>query len=95
MVALLTELSRGEGGLAEPLGNYLEGTSAALAERVAPAGGLPAEEHALATLALMVGGVALARATGRGELSDRILRSCRRMALAGVGEEPPKQEGKP
>ena len=95
MAALLTELGRGEGDLAEPLCNYLEGIAAALAERVTPPGGIPAEERALATLALMVGGVALARATGRGELSDRILRSCRRMALAGVGEEPPKQEGKP
>ena len=95
IAALLTEFARGEGGLAEPLSNYLERITAALAERVAPAGGLPAEERALATLALMVGGLALARATGKGELSDRILRSCRRMALAGVGDEPPKQEGKP
>ena len=41
------------------------------------------EERALATLALCAGGVMLSRAVGDGELSDRILRACRRFALAG------------
>ena len=75
MAALLTELSHGESGLAEPLSDYLEGIAAALAERAAPTGGERAAERALATVALMVGGMALARAPGQGELSDRILRS--------------------
>lgn len=42
-----------------------------------------ASERALATLALCAGGVMLSRAVGDGELSDRILRACRRFALAG------------
>ena len=42
-----------------------------------------AGERALATLALCAGGVMLSRAVGDGELSDRILRACRRFALAG------------
>lgn len=45
--------------------------------------GASLEERALATLALCAGGVMLSRAVGDGELSDRILRACRRFALAG------------
>ncbi len=45
---------------------------------VADLAGSPEEaDKALADLALMVGGLAIARALGEGELSDRVLRAAK------------------
>ncbi len=82
----------GEVARADPeLRRRFERGLAALADEIAaPQGedadagaGASPEERALATLALCAGGVMLSRAVGDGELSDRILRACRRFALAG------------
>jgi TetR/AcrR family transcriptional repressor of nem operon len=79
----------GEVARADPeLKRCFERGLAALADEIAneiaarPGAAAP-EERALATLALCAGGVMLSRAVGDGELSDRILRACRRFALAG------------
>ncbi len=80
----------GELARADPeLRGRFERGLAALADEIAGPPGAPEsagtspEERALATLALCAGGVMLSRAVGDGELSDRILRACRRFALAG------------
>lgn len=44
--------------------------------------GLSQRDHALALLALLVGGVILARAVKSPSLSNRVLRACKRFALA-------------
>ena len=41
----------------------------------------PPRDRALATIALFVGGVTLARAVEDRKLSSRILRACRRLAI--------------
>ena len=69
---------RGLAALADEIANEI----AARPGAPESAGASP-EERALATLALCAGGVMLSRAVGDGELSDRILRACRRFALAG------------
>jgi len=67
----LGELARLPEGFREALGEHLELLVAELA-------GTPEEaDKALADLALMVGGLALARALGPGELSDRVLRAAK------------------
>jgi TetR/AcrR family transcriptional regulator, transcriptional repressor for nem operon len=52
-----------------------------LAERLPPAGILPRRQLAIGLVALMVGGLTLARATRGTPLSDEVLRACR--ALGG------------
>ncbi len=69
---------RGLAALADEIANEIAARPGA-PERA----GTSPEERALATLALCAGGVMLSRAVGDGELSDRILRACRRFALAG------------
>ncbi|WP_445938909.1 TetR/AcrR family transcriptional regulator [Pseudomonas sp.] len=64
------------------LGRMPDGFRAVLAEHIelmtAQLAGSPEEaEQALADIALMVGGLALARALGTGELSDRVLRAAK------------------
>ncbi len=82
LAALADEIAapRDEDGAPQPAG----ATADAIDGAGAGAGpGASLEERALATLALCAGGVMLSRAVGDGELSDRILRACRRFALAG------------
>lgn len=65
------ELARNAGPYQQLLAEHLELLAADLA-------GVPEDgDKALADIALMVGGLALARALGAGELSDRILRAAR------------------
>lgn len=67
----LSELSRLPEPFRTELGQHLE-------LMVADLSGCPEDaDKALADLALMVGGLALARALGSGELSDRILRAAK------------------
>ncbi len=63
----------------EGLGEYVD----ELVPRLEQAG---ADDRALATVALLVGGVLLSRAVAGEELSNRILRSCRRLAVAGLDD---------
>jgi len=51
-----------------------------------------AEKTAFATLALMIGGLSLARAMGSGRVSDRVLAACREVALSltsSAGDDTP------
>ena len=49
------------------------------------AGGVPRRERALATIALVLGGLLLARMVESAELSDAVLLACRRAALKALG----------
>jgi hypothetical protein len=59
----------------EVLAEHIELMAAAMVDRPEDA------DKALADLALMIGGLALARALGPGELSDRILRAAKSAVL--------------
>lgn len=60
-----------------------------------PAGGdVPARDRAWATLALMAGGVMLARALPDGPAADEVLEACRRAALAEAGVDRPAEGGR-
>lgn len=81
---LRARFERGLAALADEIAAPQDEDEDAEASEGAGAGpGASLEERALATLALCAGGVMLSRAVGDGELSDRILRACRRFALAG------------
>lgn len=81
---LRARFERGLAALADEIAAPQDEDEDAEASAGAGAGpGASLEERALATLALCAGGVMLSRAVGDGELSDRILRACRRFALAG------------
>jgi TetR/AcrR family transcriptional repressor of nem operon len=87
-VARTGEAPRGE------VQEYLASLARAVAGRVPPAPGLDPEDRVLATAALLVGGLLLARAVPDPALSDRLLRACRRLAVPELAEEargaPPK-----
>ena len=82
--ALAGEIAREGRRPRAALQSYLEQVVAELSPRTAPLAGLPAEERVLATLALLVGALLLARAVPDPELSDRILSSARRLAVPGA-----------
>lgn len=63
------------------LQSYLQQMVAELAPRAPAAPGLDPEDRVLATAALFAGALMLARAVPDQELSDRILRAARRLAL--------------
>jgi TetR/AcrR family transcriptional repressor of nem operon len=60
---------------------YVRQLAADLASRTPPAPGLEPEDRVLATIALLSGALTLARAVEDPELSDRILRAARRLAV--------------
>lgn len=70
--------------------DHLRGMVAELARKM-PTGpnGLDSEERAYATLALLMGGMSLARAVQDEELSNKILRACRRLAVPEGAETSP------
>jgi TetR/AcrR family transcriptional repressor of nem operon len=80
--ALGGEMARADPELKECFERGLRALAADLAAEPAADSGASAQEHALATLALCAGGVMLSRAVSDAALSDRILRACRRFALA-------------
>ncbi len=73
------ELARASGSLKQEAELGLEDYAAAIAARLAGRGG-EGRSDAYALLALMVGGIALARVAADPALSDQILRACRRAA---------------
>ena len=81
---LAGELARSDGPLRQGTEQGLEDYAAAISARLA--GGGEGRSNAYALLALMVGGIALARVAADPGLSDQILRACRRAAqdLAGA-----------
>ncbi len=60
---------------------YLQQLVAEIAPRTPPAPGFEPEDRVLATVALLSGALMLARAVDDPELSDRILRAARRLAV--------------
>lgn len=75
---LAGELARSDGPLRQVAEQGLEDYAAVMSARLA--GGGEGRSNAYALLALMVGGVALARVAADPVLSDQILRACRRVA---------------
>ncbi|MNN13911.1 hypothetical protein D3C81_1269570 [compost metagenome] len=71
----LGEMQRLPEAFREVLAEHIELMTAAMVDRPEDA------DKALADLALMVGGLALARALGTSELSDRILRAAKSAVL--------------
>ncbi len=71
----LGEMQRLPEAFREVLAEHIELMAAAMVDRPEDA------DKALADLALMIGGLALARALGPGELSDRILRAAKSAVL--------------
>jgi TetR/AcrR family transcriptional repressor of nem operon len=60
-----------------------------LSEVAPPSGSVPAKHVAIGLIALMYGGISLARAFAGTPLSDEVLRACRalgRLALSTAGE---------
>lgn len=79
---LLPEISRQTAGTKEVLEDYLQQLVAEFEERLPGDTKLSKRDRALALVALLTGGMALARAVKSPELSDRILLACRRFAVA-------------
>jgi TetR/AcrR family transcriptional repressor of nem operon len=76
---LISDLDRADPEARAAFEEHLRALTAELAEKLPK--GPPGEERALATLALCVGGLALARAVADPRLSDRILAACRKLAV--------------
>src|SRR5262249_49895853 len=83
--ALISELTRAGPKAKEALEELLRELMARMADKLPDADGRPAADRALATVALCVGGLALARAVESPALSNRILRACRHFAVAEAG----------
>jgi TetR/AcrR family transcriptional repressor of nem operon len=81
MPALISELSRAPADARHTFTQYLRIWCAEFEPKVPSGPGEDAADRALATIALSVGGLALARAVDDPALSDRILRACRRLAV--------------
>lgn len=85
--AVLSELGRADRRTREAAVEAIEAYARAIEERAREAerpgvgAGATPRERALATLALCIGGVALARAFGERPASDEVLRACARWAL--------------
>jgi TetR/AcrR family transcriptional repressor of nem operon len=79
--ALSAEVARAGAGPRLEVQQYLTALAREVAGRVPPAPGLSAEDRVLATAAVLVGGLLLARAVPDEALSERILRAARRLAV--------------
>lgn len=91
MPSVLSELTRSEpmlqGVLAEGLGSLLEGMEKHLPSRP----GVTARQQAVATLALLIGALTLARATASQPLSDEVLEAARAFLLRPEAPASPRQ----
>jgi TetR/AcrR family transcriptional repressor of nem operon len=84
--ALASEVAREGRQPRLALESYLRQLARDLAPRTPPAPGLEPEDRVLATLALLSGALTLARAVTDEELSNRILRAARRLAVPETAE---------
>ncbi len=84
--ALAGEIAREGRAPRQALQDYLQQLVADLAPRAPKAPGLEPEDRVLATVALLSGALMLARAVPDEQLSDRILRAARRLAVPEVAE---------
>lgn len=79
--ALLSELARTSLASRQVFQTHLQQVLAEVAQKCPPGPGMEPYDRALATIALSIGGVALARAVDDPALSDRILAACQTLAL--------------
>jgi TetR/AcrR family transcriptional repressor of nem operon len=84
--AVLSEVARADHGTRSAVTQALEPYVSAFAAEVPPSPGTSARERAIATLALCIGGVTLARAWEGPEGRDEILRACVKWALPELRE---------
>jgi TetR/AcrR family transcriptional repressor of nem operon len=87
--ALLPEVARAAEPSKQAFEAVLRQVASNIAAHVPPTAGGSTSDQALALLALLVGGMTLARAVADESLSDRILAACRKFAEAGVGGKQP------
>ncbi len=92
MPALISELGRADNLPRHTFEQHLRLLLAELETKMPARPGLTAQDRALATTALFVGGLSLARAVEDRELSDQILRACRQLAIP---EEEVSNPGRP
>jgi TetR/AcrR family transcriptional repressor of nem operon len=90
--ALAAEAARAGAAPRRSLQRYLRTIVAATAHRVPPAPGLSPEDRVLATAAVLAGGLLLARAVEDDELSERILRASRRLAVPELAEQAEREQ---
>lgn len=90
--ALAGEIAREGRAPRTALQDYLQQLVADLAPRAPKAPGLESEDRVLATVALLSGALMLARAVPDEQLSDRILRAARRLAVPEVAEAASAEE---
>ena len=91
--SLSVEAGRLGDGPREELTGYLRTMTGMLAERGAPSrAGMSPEQVALAVTSLSVGGLLLARAVADPQLSNEILRACKRLAAAEVDVDAPVEQ---
>lgn len=93
MPALIGEVARAGAVPRQSFEAHLREMIAALEAKMPPGQRLDPHDRTLATLALCVGGLSLARAVNDRELGDRILMACRAMALPELAEDRVSQEG--
>lgn len=72
----------------------LPGAAEDLETLLASGGSVSARDRAWTTLAMMAGGVMLARALPDGPAADELLAACRRVALYGTADGPPPAEAR-
>jgi len=93
--ALGAEVGRMGGEARETFEAHLRDLIAEVKDKAPASATLDPRDRALATLALFAGSLMLSRAVADRALADRILLASRRLALAGLEEEPPFREKKP
>ena len=81
--AMLSEIARADEPTRMAMARAIDGRADALARVVPGARGAAARQRALATLAICVGGLALARAMRGHTASDEVLAACRKFARDG------------
>jgi TetR/AcrR family transcriptional repressor of nem operon len=81
MPSVLSELARADKTTRQPLVDAFEIAAGEFAQRAPERAGITPRERALATLALCIGGLALARALRGHPVSDELIRACRKWAL--------------
>jgi len=85
IAALASELARQDVSTRGSFEAGLVETIQALEPYMPELGGVPRRERAIATIALALGGLLLARMVASAELSDAVLLACRRAALRALG----------
>ena len=89
--ALASEIAREGPPARKALEEYVVSLVELLAPRMPAGPGLSPDDRVLATVALLTGGLLLARAVDDPELSERILRASRRLAVPELANEAAKR----